>query len=55
MEVIFLEPQNTESAGGGNVEVRKSEKHFLLRHSLFDIRIQFNKQIPPKEAKKNYS
>jgi hypothetical protein len=33
----FIEPQNTEQ-GMMNVEVRNSEKHFLLLHSLFDIR-----------------
>jgi len=32
-----MEPQNTEQ-GIMNVEVRKSEKHFLLLYSLFDIR-----------------
>jgi hypothetical protein len=31
------QPQNTEQ-GIMNVEVLKNEKHFLLRHSLFDIR-----------------
>ena len=36
IKVIFWEPQNTEQ-GMMNVEVRKSEKHFLLLHSLFAI------------------
>jgi hypothetical protein len=29
------EPQNTESAGGGNVEVKEN---FIIGNSLFDIR-----------------
>jgi hypothetical protein len=29
------EPQNTESAGGGNVE---GKENFIIRNSLFDIR-----------------
>jgi len=36
------EPQNTESAGGGNFEVLKNSQHFLLRHSLLDIRYSKN-------------
>jgi len=31
------EPQNTESAGGGNIEVLKNDEQLLLRQSLFDI------------------
>jgi hypothetical protein len=36
MNLSGIEPQNTEQ-GIMNVEVWKSEKHFLILHSLFDI------------------
>jgi len=55
MRTTFIEPQDTEQ-GIMNVEVRKSEKYFLLRHSLFDIQYSILSQQTDclKEIGNNY-